>query len=513
MKKVLFSLLASLVVATPVVASEVQSLGQITSVNQLRDVEPSDWAFEALRSLVERYGCIVGYPDRTFRGDRALTRWEFAAGLNACMNQLEKLIQEGINLTQADLDKLKRLAQEFESELAMLGARIDNLEERVAFLEDHQFSTTTKLRGEVIFGLYGVAAGEKDGGEDIARVPALGYRTRLEFNTSFTGKDLLYTRLATGNVASLQETTGTFEGELSYTQPDESRLALQVLFYSFPLGENANIWIEAVGGELDNFTNTLNFLDGDGATGAISAFGTRYPNYFGAKGSGIGMQGHFGPFEWSAGYLVPDAADPSEGNGLFNGAYGAIAQIGFVPNKNFGIAFNYIHGYNTLDTGTGSRRSNFRFFTEDLLGEAVPASNNSYGVVFSWRVWDKLVVGGWGGYTNARTLNTLDGQIGRGSLDIWNWALTLAFPDILKEGAVGGLIVGMQPWVASSSVDLPDNISSEDGDTSIHIEAFYEYPFNDNISFTPGILVITSPDYDGSNAPLVIGTLRTTFRF
>jgi hypothetical protein len=64
------------------------TMEQVTNVTQLRDVAPGDWAYEALRSLVERYGCIAGYPDRTFRGNRATTRFEFAAGLNACLNQL-----------------------------------------------------------------------------------------------------------------------------------------------------------------------------------------------------------------------------------------------------------------------------------------------------------------------------------------------------------------------------------------------------------------------------------------
>ena len=72
------------------------SLSQINSVDQLRDVQPNVWAYEALKSLVERYGCIVGYPDATFRGDRALSRWEFAAGLNACLNTMEKLLQENV---------------------------------------------------------------------------------------------------------------------------------------------------------------------------------------------------------------------------------------------------------------------------------------------------------------------------------------------------------------------------------------------------------------------------------
>ena len=55
--------------------------GQVTSVSQLKDVQPTDWAFEALRSLVERYGVIAGYPDGTFRGNRAMTRYEFAVAL------------------------------------------------------------------------------------------------------------------------------------------------------------------------------------------------------------------------------------------------------------------------------------------------------------------------------------------------------------------------------------------------------------------------------------------------
>jgi hypothetical protein len=79
------------------------SLSQITSVSQLSDVQPTDWAYEALRGIVERYGCIVGYPDGTFKGNKALSRWEFAAGLNACMNSLERIVQEGY-ATKADVE-------------------------------------------------------------------------------------------------------------------------------------------------------------------------------------------------------------------------------------------------------------------------------------------------------------------------------------------------------------------------------------------------------------------------
>ncbi|MEY3223587.1 MAG: hypothetical protein RLZZ203_2443, partial [Cyanobacteriota bacterium] len=67
-------------------------ISQVTSVSQLSDVQPNDWAFQALQSLVERYGCVAGYPNSTYRGNRALSRYEFAAGLNACLDRVNELI-------------------------------------------------------------------------------------------------------------------------------------------------------------------------------------------------------------------------------------------------------------------------------------------------------------------------------------------------------------------------------------------------------------------------------------
>ena len=494
------------------------TMSQVTSVSELRDVEPTEWAYEALRSLVERYGCIVGYPDRTFRGDRSLTRWEFAAGLNACMNVMERLIQENVAVLREDIEKLKQLAEQFQAELAVLGTRVDNLESRVAFLEDHQFSTTTKLTGEVVIALTGIAGGSRNQGtEDIPRVPTLGHRTRVELNTSFTGEDTLYTRLATGTIADLTETAGTFEAATGFAQPDGSDVAVEVLFYEFPIGDYVTVFAEAAGGAFDDFTSTFNIFDGDGATGAISAFGTRNPIYYQGEGTGLGLTGSIGSFEWSAGYLAPDGPDPTEGNGLFNGAYGSIAQVAYVPSENFGLAFTFAHGFNTLDTGTGSTLSNFQFFSEDTFGEAVSTSHNSYGLTFSWQIFDQFVLGGWGGYTSARTLDAVEnddlGTLSRGSLDIWQWAVTLGFPDAFSEGDLAGIVVGMQPWVSSSSPLLPNGQRINDGDSSLHLEGFYQYAISDNISITPGIIVITAPDSSDDNDTLVIGTIRTTFTF
>ncbi len=496
------------------------SMSQVTSVSELQDISPTDWAYEALRGLVERYGCIVGYPDRTFRGNRALSRYEFAAGLNACLNTIERLIQENVAVLREDIEKLKRLAQEFEQELIALGARLSNLEERVAYLEDHQFSTTTKLTGEFVVGLTGITSGERDGGtEEINKVTNFGYRGRLELNTTFDGNDLLYTRLATGTVPAYSDITGTFEGELGFSQPDDSDLAVELIIYEFDLAENIRMFIEPVGGAFDDFVPTVNFLDGDGAFGAISAFGSRNPLYYMGEGPGIGFQGRlFEVFEWSGGYLATDGNDPSLGAGMFNGPYGLIGQFAYEPSDRLKVAFTYVHGYNNLDSGTGTLRSNFQTFVEEEFEQSVNTVNNSYGGEFTWRIFDRFVLGGWAGFTSTRTLGAIDvgpddDVIQRGKLDIWNWAVTLAFPDAFKEGDTGAVIVGMEPWVSKADINFPDDIRRTDQDSSFHIEAIYEYPINDNIVITPGIIVITEPDFDDRNEALVIGTIRTTFTF
>ena len=70
----------------------------------------------------------------------------------------------------------------------------------------------------------------------------------------------------------------------------------------------------------------------------------------------------------------------------------------------------------------------------------------------------------------------------------------------------------MQPWATENTI-LVNGIPSVNDNTSFHVEAFYQYAVNDNISLTPGIIVITSPGNDSSNSPLVMGVIRTTFTF
>jgi hypothetical protein len=548
---------ASLELPTHLAQAEVETetpaeMSQVTSVSQLSDVQPTDWAFQALQSLVERYGCIAGYPDGTYKGNRAMTRYEFAAGVNACLDRVNELIAAGTTglATKEDLATLQKLQEEFAAELATLRGRVDALEARTTELEANQFSTTSKLEGEVVFLLAGIAAGDNAFGEELDRVPAFGNRTRIQFATSFTGEDLLFTRLQGVGFSSFTDQTITPEGNLDIIADDPGNdIELDALFYTFPITDKTQAIVIANAGAADDLADTVNIFDGDGATGALSTFGTRAPIYYLIDGTGAGITQEIGDlFELSLGYLAGDASDPTEDNGLFNGRYGALAQLLFKPSDRLKLGFTFIHSYNN-QTGTGSLVSNPRLLLEraseqeivgplllpqtvgDALGSLgfdtdIPIVSNAYGIELSWQLADWFVLGGWAGYVNTRNLGSGNGLFTRGSLDSFNWAVTLGFPDVGKKGSLAGIIVGMEPKVTDSSIGinsaalaqfallgipLPD--LGDDDATSLHIEAFYQYQLTDNIAITPGIIWITAPDHNSNNEDLLIGTVRTTFTF
>ena len=118
------------------------------------------------------------------------------------------------------------------------------------------------------------------------------------------------------------------------------------------------------------------------------------------------------------------------------------------------LAFTYIYRCNQSDTDASSNLANLQTFTAEAFGEAVPTVSDSYGVEFSWELSDRLAIGSWGGFSKVTTLSTLEEQIERGTQDIWNWVVTLAFPDLGQEGNLGGIVVGMEPWVSIEAEDL-----------------------------------------------------------
>jgi len=506
-------------------SQESNSLGQVTSVSQFSDVQPTDWAFQALQSLVERYGCVAGYPNGTFRGNRALSRYEFAAGLNSCLDRVNELIATATAemVSKQDLATLQRLQEEYSTELATLRGQVDALEARTGELEANQFSTTTKLSGEAIFSVsqtFGnkVAVASGSPTRDADNNATFSDRVRLTLNSSFTGTDQLQTRLNAGNIASNAGTTGTNMSRLGYdTGATGNAVTIDKLNYSFNLGEKIRVRIDATGGELNENVNVFNPDFRSSGSGSLSRYGRFSPIYRQAN-DGAGITVNVTPndkFVLSAAYFATgrdNAANPAAGSGLFDGSNTIFGQLAFRPNKAINVGLTYAHSYQrgvaNLFGNTGSNLAN-------NLGTVAAdrTESNNYGIQVSLQPTPKITLGGWAGYTTASSLvGTPE------SAEIFYWASTIGIKDFLREGNTLGFIFGQSPKITESAVRGQSNINAlknagfEAGD-SYHIEGLYKMKLSDNILITPGVLVILSPEHNDRNANELVGTLRTTFTF
>ncbi|MBW4641664.1 MAG: iron uptake porin [Goleter apudmare HA4340-LM2] len=430
------------------------NIDQVTSVSQLSDVQPSDWAFQALQSLVERYGVIAGYPNGTFRGNRAMTRYEFAAGLNAALDKINQIIAVGIDnsVRKEDLVTLQKLQEEFASELATLRGRVDSVEARTAKLEANQFSTTTVLGGEAIFAVSSAFGGNPPGGCRLLpdNTPPFSDRNsnrevdcrnrnkpdtnttfshlvRLGLETSFSGKDRLRTYLVTGNSDNggftNAESLNTYMSRLSYQAGLGNRVFLDLLEYRFPaFGDRVVFSVIPYGFSLSNVLSA-NSPYFDTGRGSISSFGQQSPIFKigGVLDAGVG-------FDWlladqlrlQVAYGTGNSSNPEGG---FFGADRSVlgAQLVVTPFKNLVTGITYVNAYTSdgvLGTFTGSvnaetsglwsgssvpsplgsaNGSGFdpccRFFIGDRA-----ANTNAVGATLQWRVTPKLTFGAWGGY-------------------------------------------------------------------------------------------------------------------
>ncbi|NJO20801.1 MAG: carbohydrate porin [Spirulinaceae cyanobacterium RM2_2_10] len=144
------------------------------------------------------------------------------------------------------------------------------------------------------------------------------------------------------------------------------------------------------------------------------------------------------------------------------------------------------------------------------LPNSIPVISNSYGLELLWEVSPRFAVNGWVGYTHTRTLENLTlpgfGTLDRGEIRILNTALGFAFPDLWQEGNLGGLVVGVEPFVVSG-------LLGSDGFPGLHIEAFYRHRLTETITVTPGFIWLTSPDNNPIVGDVVIGLVRASLSF
>lgn len=482
------------------------TINQVTSVSQLADVQPTDWAFEALQFLVERYGCIAGYPDGNYRGNRSLTRYEFAAGLNACLESINLRIAANTDdfVPKEDLATLQKLQEEFASELETLSNRVDNLEATTAELEANQFSTTTKLIGQAIFA---VNWGSFSGDRIIAPTGAVVatedpnatfiYRASVDLNTSFYGTDLLKIRLVTGSDGSNDNAAGflepNFASVLDFSVPGRNdQFGLGRLYYTFRPLQDLKVTLAAAMVATDfvdkNSYANISFIDF--STQALINNFIMFPRPAGA-GAVIDWNPAKGPFSLRALYIAANASRLNSDTQRFIG--GPSAPILLFPNAGGegGLFGDPYQGIVELEYANKT----FAVRLQYSGGEVLESPFDVFGVNFELALSKQVGVFGRYGYGSYD--NTFQGEINPNY-----WMAGVSVRDLFTQGALAGVAVG-QPFIE----DAVGNA------TQTNIEAFYNYPVSNNIRVTPLVQVIIDPGNQNSNGTIVTGTLRTVFSF
>jgi Carbohydrate-selective porin, OprB family len=544
---------------SPTTVSTEPNAEEIEKATQATEIKPGDWAYQTLQALGNKYSC-----SNIPAGTQTLSREEFATSLNGCIQSIEQLVarrprravkkrrvpapaivappaapevgspppepapvippapveaqEEAVS--QQDIDRLKQLVQSFSSELQGVDARLQAVDGKVAKLKEQSFSTTTKLAAEVIFGISGYGGRGSGIGTNGRTANILSDRIRLNFDTSFTGKDRLRTRLQSRNTPPFNSgVTGTNMTRLGYDGDEGNNTSVSLLQYTFPLSSQTKIIAETVGSEFNENMNTFNPILASSGSGSISRFGRFNPIYrLSGDGASVTVNHKFSDgLDLAVGYAVPGAgstsatgvttpatvANPAAGNGLFNGSNAIIGQLGFRPSPDLNLGLAYARSYssdgNNITGGTGSIAANRPFGTS-------ATSANHYSLLASYKLSPGFVFSGWAGFVEANRETALGGRASSS-----NYAISLAFPDLGQKGNNLAFVLGIPPKLNSrSGTGLA---ASPDNSTSYHLEALYKVKLSDNLDLTPGILLITNPDHNSANPTEYVGTIRTTFKF
>jgi hypothetical protein len=477
------------------------------------EVQPSDWQYTALQGLVNKYEC----DSKAFSG-QAVSRDAFVDGLKSCLQKVEPVLAKNADqVPSEELDTLRRLTQEFRAELSNIDTRIEKVQQRAALAQTSQFSTTTKLKGEVIIGLNGVISGGAPGSN-----ATVSNRARLLLESSFTGKDKLYTRLAAQNNGAgygnlKNDANLIFPGnaevplngipaangsQTSFGSSTSNSFGLDWLAYQFPVG-NATVYAAGFNGIHSDYAETHNpyFQDFTGGNGAISSLAEENPIYKIGGGTGVGVTI---PLNSGGGFLdsvnlsyfggATGANSPAPGNGIFGSRNSILAQVNFKPSEKFDFGLAYVNanhnGGAIYDFGAGA----------SVVGTALPAlTSNSFGASAAYKVSDNFSLNGYLTTTNA----TVPGVTNNAS--ILTYGVGAAFPNLGQPGNLLGFFVGQPPTVTNANGTA---------NSAYHLEGFYKYKLNDNLSITPGLIYLTNPNQLGNNSNgALLGTVRTTFTF
>jgi len=478
-------------------------------ISSLSDLYPGDWAYQALINLVQSHGCGATSEGSSinWRSQQPLTRFEAAALLQGCLGSIDQ-----------HTDQTKALLQDLLPELELLQTRANTLQNQVDVLDAQVFSPTTRLSIESFWvagansysgnaidratNSFAVAdeAGAGDRIIPLRNAMSFNYDVRLNFSTSWTGEDLLYTRLRAGNFPG-----SGFDGfqwinmaTLDAAYGIGPTVRIDRLYYKWPWGRSITLMLgprlrntEVLGFRPQVYEGILDFFTLAGAPTVYNK----------ATGAGFG-------FNWRQ--------QAPKGNPYLIAGFSYVAELGQLGYPGFGGMMNANSG-NNINVQLGGRGSNwalaggYRYGTcysysrrgtnlvmglDDnglLCNDQVSgnnASSHSLGIGGYWQPsrsgWLPAISAGWG-YSRWLQSGAINPNNNSLISATQSWAVAFQWTDAFVAGNAAGLAVGQ----GTMATELRTGATPNDG--NLALEGWYRFQLSDAISITPAIFYLANP--------------------
>jgi len=473
---------------------------------QFSDVIPGDWAYTALSNLSESYGCVDNSYTQSLKSGQPLTRYEAAALVNACLEG--GLMAGGEGLTSDAM----RLSNEFGAEMAILKGRVDGLESQIKELSAGSFSSTTKMKGKVAF-VVGAVDYAANANNDKGDALSLNYSFRVDLNSSFTGKDRLYTRVMTGNMGAGtgfdsawgDKAYGTY---LSTANSNDEFLKIDKLWYEWTSGDY-KFW---VGPKIENYYMLASAPSIYKPVFKQFALGGNTSAYASSTDAGFGVA-WTQPTEsrskarWTlSSNYVSKGGENSAGGILTDEKTKWLNQVTYGNSRwqvAGAVAFHGCPDSTATTRNGGPCNAWSSYYSTNAGNDTGITGETAYSLRAYWRPLDR---GSIPSIQLGYDVRSMEG-VATGAADATDaWMAGLTWPKLWNSNRVG-LAFGQRE--AASSYN---GTGSDAADDNLVWEAYYEYKLNDHTTITPTLFGGTSV-YDGSDDDIFGGLVQTVFKF
>ena len=389
------------------------------------------------------------------------------------------------------------ISKDSELNSEVIEARVDGVEAQLGELMAGQFSSTTNLTGKAAFQLGYVDTGNSATDDEVS----LTYMYQLNMNHSFTGDDLLYTRIKAGNgTAHWAGTAGKSNG--TYLSSGHSMadnvLDVDKIWYQFPVGDDFKVW---VGPLVENYYMLASAPSIYRPVTKQFALGGNGTVYGSSTTTGFGAA-------WTQ--PVDDASSPRFAvSTAYSNKGGTSASSGLLDEdgqSSLLTKFEYGSSQWQVSAAVALKENGWSdsyFTTSKGKTRATTASETAIGLRAYWKPEETGAIP-----SIQLGFDTSDIEDnGNNAKEAQGWMVGLMWDDVAVEGNRVGVAFGSR--VAATAMGGTGTSDAAE-DNSVW-EAYYSFKVNDGVTITPAIF--GGDEVYAGTEDISGGVILTEFRF